>query len=393
MEVRCDLVSGPVYLAGESVACVVTFENKSLGGDSVVVAWASAQLNCFCTVSDSKVTQLPLSLQSHNEQQRKNSKQESNTTSFQPCAGEAGLCVLSTPSKVLACDLALSPGERASFSYSEALPLTAPPSYRGHYLKYSYKLSVGTQLLNSPGPSSLLRVPIRVLSSPGPSTRQPRADTEQEALAQLGPNNPFLEEEGETDSPADLIMQTVQDLTSKRSASYFNIANHAGKVCKFCLFKKNYRLGEDIVGTFDFTVGSLRCVQYSVSLQQLEAIEPGHKAAAEQQDKVITTSKHHEVCLGFSHSHMVLPIPLALSPSFSTPLATVSYSLHFEFVLSPGGLEHQPVPQEEGGSEWQGPTNLNIETMVWDLPIKLFTTYPNHAAQDCQLSSKMVATV
>jgi len=373
------------------VHCLVTFENKSLGGGPLVLAWGSAQLNCFCTVSDSKVAALPLGLQE--EQQRKVSRQETGSTSFQPTKGEAGLCVLSTPSKVLACDLSLCPGERASFSYSELLPPTAPPSYRGHYLKYSYKLSIGTQLLNSTSPASMLRVPLRVLSSPGPSPRQPQGETEQDAQAQLGPNNPFLEEAGEAESPADLIMQTVQDLTSKRSASYFNIANQAGKVCKFCLFKRNYRLGEDIVGTFDFTLGTLRCVQYSVSLQQVEAIEQEHKAAAEQQDKVVTASKHHEVCLGFSHSHMVLPVPLSLSPSFSTSLATVSYSLHFEFVLSTEGLQTQAVPQEEGGSEWQGPTSLNIETMVWDLPIKLFTTYPNHAAQDCQLSSRLVAAV
>ena len=80
-------------------------------------------------------------------------------------------------------------------------------------------------------------------------------------------------------------------MTSRRQASYFNIANSRGKVgfsyfyfcyllllllsspnfptsptfslfsylllllqvCKFCLFKRSYRIGEDIVGTFDFT--------------------------------------------------------------------------------------------------------------------------------------------
>jgi len=30
-----------------------------------------------------------------------------------------------------------------------------------------------------------------------------------------------------------------------------------GKVCKFCLYKKHFKLGEDIVGSFDFTVGEV----------------------------------------------------------------------------------------------------------------------------------------
>ena len=59
-------------------------------------------------------------------------------------------------------------------------------------------------------------------------------------------------------------MQAVQDITSKRRTSYFNIANTKGKLCKFCLFKTDYRLGEDIVASLDFTIGTVECVQYSV---------------------------------------------------------------------------------------------------------------------------------
>ena len=37
-----------------------------------------------------------------------------------------------------------------------------------------------------------------------------------------------------------------------------NVFLFRGKVCKFCLYKRKFRLGEDIVGTFDFTVGEVR---------------------------------------------------------------------------------------------------------------------------------------
>ena len=43
-------------------------------------------------------------------------------------------------------------------------------------------------------------------------------------------------------------------------------------------------------------------------------------------------------------------------------------------------LEKQEIPEEEGGVEWQGPTKLDIETLVWDLPITLHSTFPTHAA-------------
>ena len=196
-------------------------------------------------------------------------------TSFQPTAGEAGLPVLSTPSKILFCDLCLGPGEGRTYSYTETIPHTASPTYRGTAVKYSYKLTIGTQKLNCQ--TSMLRVPIRVLSIAGcrPETGQ------QEVEDRLGPASPFLEEEGVGVSPADLIMQAVQDITSKRRTSYFNIANSRGKVCKFCLYKRSYRLGEDIVGTFDFTAGSVQCVQYSVSLQ----LEQEYRVKEDQQDK------------------------------------------------------------------------------------------------------------
>lgn len=49
--------------------------------------------------------------------------------------------------------------------YREIIPSDAPPSYRGHAVKYSYKITVGTQRVNTA--IKLLRVPFRVLSLSG----------------------------------------------------------------------------------------------------------------------------------------------------------------------------------------------------------------------------------
>ena len=82
------------------------------------------------------------------------------------------------------------------------------------------------------------------------------------------------------------------------------------------------------------TVGTLDCVQYSVSLCMAEKVSGDHKVKEDQQDKILSHSRHHEVSLGFDHSHFVLPVPLQLAPSFSTPVCSVSYYLHFEFVTT-----------------------------------------------------------
>lgn len=46
----------------------------------------------------------------------------------------------------------------------------------------------------------------------------------------------------------------------------YNITNARGKVGKFCLFKLAYKLGEDIVGVFDFTGSTVPCVQVTYYL-------------------------------------------------------------------------------------------------------------------------------
>jgi len=401
MEVECQLQDGPAYLAGEEVKASITFSNPATAEWEVNLAWATVQIHCFCTVNHNKVA-----IHGDKAVGRKSSNPTASggqqPTSFQPTAGEAGVCVLSTPAKILLCDMTLHPGEKCEFQFSETVPPTAPPSYRGAAVKYSYKLTVGTQRLDCSN-VSLLRVPIRVLSVSGVSVPAPHQNGVHERLL-LGPRSPFLEHDNDASdteadgacvaSTADLIMQSVQDITGKRRASYYNIANTRGKVCKFCLFKTDYRLGEDIVASLDFTLGTLQCVQYSVSLCMKEQVHGDYKVKVDQQDKVMCHSKHHEVSIGFSHSHFVLPVPLQLSPSFSTPVCCVSYYLHFEFVTTAEPGAKQEIPKDEGGSEWQGPSKLDIETMVWDLPIKLYTTYPNHAAQGVKsMERRVVGTV
>ena len=137
MEVECRLEGGvAAYLAGEEVRATVVFSlpptadwevrtdrylEEYLQSSKLVqvgLAWATVQLHCFCTVNHTKVAIPGAGPDTRGGAEglitRKNS-----ATSYQPTAGEAGVCVLSTPAKILACDLTLHPGQAATFHYSE----------------------------------------------------------------------------------------------------------------------------------------------------------------------------------------------------------------------------------------------------------------------------------
>ena len=52
-----------------------------------------------------------------------------------------------------------------------------------------------------------------------------------------------------------------QNLSTRKNLTQFNITNARGKVVHFCIYKTSFRLGEDIVATFDFSTAEVPCVQ------------------------------------------------------------------------------------------------------------------------------------
>lgn len=58
-------------------------------------------------------------------------------------------------------------------------------------------------------------------------------------------------------------------------------------------------------------------------------------------------------------------------------LVTLQWRLHFEFVTTTTPIESQSVNSDSSlDSTWQGPSTLDIETMVWDLPISVYPASP-----------------
>lgn len=266
--------------------------------------------------------------------------------------------------------------------YREQIPISSPPTYRGVDIKYYYKINIATQRLGSQ--VQLLQVPIRVLplfiDEDKPEQIAVPCDVTNEELT---PTNPFLDDR-KTISRVEIALENLQNITARRRPNFYVITNRRGKVGRFCLFKPFYKLGEDIVGTLDFSSRTVRCVQLSVTLQCEEVlfnkndskkqneVENAEKSAKESSTGRITNfTKHHEICLGLMQTQMILPIPLYVTPTFSTPLVEVRWRLHFQFVTSTNADLFPPGADVEN---WSGPQNIEIETMVWNLPITVYST-------------------
>jgi len=370
LEVVASLPRGPVFLAGEKLQCDVVFTNTSTDNQAKdeVLAWSSVQMICQCTVSESRVI-LPV--------KRELSTEEASTTggetSFIPNKGERGLTVLCTKPKILFCDLTLSPGQSRSYTFEEVVPTDAPPSFRGQAVKYSYKVIVGTQRLEKA--TKMLRVPFRVLVLYGLNDISVYNETTEE----ITPSNPFLNNQRKENSVLDVALQIISTVTARKTPHSYNITNSRGRVAKFLLFKQAYKLGEDIVGMFDFTEGNVPCVQYSVTLQSEEQISEECRRKPSQGTAVTSYVKHQEMCVHTDRTHINIPIPLTSTPGFITDIVCLRWRLHFEFVTS---MDEMNIALEDDGEErqWQGPSMLNVETMIWDLPIKVFPTNPIHAS-------------
>lgn len=390
IEVQAKLLRDVVYVAGDSVECLVTFTNKQHdancnepNGNSIKrmpenIAWASAQIHCHCSVDESKV-RFPKS--PSQEQMATGSKD----TSFIPCRGEGekGYVVFSSKPKILFCDLRLLPGESKSFMYKEVIPSSVPPSYKGQAVRYAYKVTIGAQRVNAL--TRLLRIPIKVFVIEG------LMEALKERLAKAAPSNPFLPT-ASRQSVLEVAVDFLEDLTSRRRPSYYNVTHQNGRVVRFCLLKSCFRLGEDIVGMFDFSEATVPCVQYSVTLQSEEHISAAASATGEAVLSIVGHCRQHAFCLHLRTTHLHLPVPLHVTPTFGSDIAELRWKLHFEFVMTTSPVM-QPGQHVMSSDDWQPPAVLDVQTMVWDLPICLYPTHPGHVSSALKAPSQMTLQI
>ncbi|XP_030374487.1 RAB6A-GEF complex partner protein 2 [Scaptodrosophila lebanonensis] len=418
IEIKAKLVraDSAIYATGERVECLIEFTHKVFGEEEKNtqrnantaslenLAWASAQLHCYRKTSYStpgadKSAELAELI---------------GRTALDAVTQAPGEVIVATKPKILFCDLKLQPGETKMYFFNEFVPRDGPPTYRGHDIRYFYKITIATQRVKSK--VQTLTVPIRVLPISiiaRPDELPCTAETNEE----LAPTNPFLEKREL--SELEISWHHLKNVTARRAPKFYRISNKHGFVGRFCLFKPAYKLGEDIVGSLDFSNCQVRCVQFSVKLQQQElpirpqstvpqsqsssvsdeasslnsfdlasvasgiAVDNMHKSATsgsvrdrevpEPTGKLTTIATAHQVCYATLQTQVVVPIPLHVTPTFRTDLVDVKWRLHFEFVTSTMMGFGVPNPVE---GELKAPAELPVETMVWNLPLTIYAANP-----------------
>ncbi|EDV44336.1 uncharacterized protein Dana_GF18927 [Drosophila ananassae] len=423
IEIKAKLLraDSAIYATGERVECLIEFTHKVFqeepaGGGTRSrnandasqenLAWASAQLHCYRKTSYSNPS----------ADRTAELTEMIGRTALDAVTQAPGEVIVATKPKILFCDLRLQPGETKMYFFNEFVPRDGPPTYRGHDIRYFYKITIATQRVKSK--VQTLTVPIRVLPIPI-IARPDELPVTVETNEELAPTNPFLEKR--EISELEISWHHLKNVTARRAPKFYRISNKRGFVGRFCLFKPAYKLGEDIVGSLDFGQCQVRCVQFSVKLQQQElpirpqivqnqslqsqssmgddvssinsfdmaSIASGvvadnlHKSAtsgsARDKDapapsgKLSTISTSHQVCYATLQTQVVVPIPLHVTPTFRTDLVDVRWRLHFEFVTTT--LMDFGVPNPEHG-ELKAPAELPVETMVWNLPVTVYAANP-----------------
>jgi hypothetical protein len=180
-------------------------------------------------------------------------------------------------------------------------------------VKYSYKITIGTQRINEP--TKLLKIPLRVLNI-DVAQREKRISPE---------SSPFA-----TDSASNAVNRALHQLlasASLRNTRTFNIASKKGPVVRIIMMKEAYRLGEEISGSLDFSSGTVPCQQVSVTLQSEERVpEECWVNHTRIEPRCIGHTRHHECCLHTSRVQFMLPIPFTATPQFTTKLGQSSWN-------------------------------------------------------------------
>lgn len=192
----------------------------------------------------------------------------------------------------------------------------------------------------------------------------------------------------------------------------YKVTTDRGQVCTLSLGRNSFKLGDEVVAGLDFTPGSVPCTQLCASLQTIEEISEECRLGLGRDDAegpVTSIAKHHIVTLCVNKTQVSSPIPLRVlaqhptasfarfdspfrsqprphsSPTLVVPLLAIQYPgtwvavhlkwrLHFEFVTT--DCEALKSGEAEEGGTWEAPREVETETLVWDLPLKVFPSNP-----------------
>lgn len=372
------------------------------------LAWCVVQIHCLLHFDDNKIKITKKDTKILKEQQILKNNITNRDTSFNPLKDERGQVVFSTKPKFLFCDLKLKRNESQLFHFSDNLPDYSPPSYNGTAIKYFYKITIGIQRVNST--IQLLRMPIKVLNIQNEAKKLNDSQNSNFSNSQTGDEEVFSGSINQTSDQIDSnnpqvkqneiinsILHKLDCLSSNRTLNSYIITNHLGKLGKFCIFKSIFKLGEDIIGYFDLTDGEIPCVQFTVTLQSEEIVNEDYRITKKGLSKcsshLTNYSQCQEFCLHSQNAQISLPIPLTITPTFETNLITLNWRLYFEFVTTKTDELSNEIYEDDNGRLELSPKELNVQTMIWELPITILPTNPSKIGQGLQLPDTSIIIV
>ena len=150
-----------------------------------------------------------------------------------------------------------------------------------------------------------------------------RQDRAAIASTQSGPtktDNPFVSSSRTDIDSLSTALDALQSLTSRTHRNIYNISNSRGRVCRLILFKNNFKLGEDILGTIDFDHTDVPCVQFTATLQSEEILNPIYRRKSSQTSNITSYTKQSEFSLSTSQTYLSVSIPLSCAPTFTMDL-------------------------------------------------------------------------
>eukprot|EP00039_Didymoeca_costata_P002877 m.63371 g.63371 ORF g.63371 m.63371 type:complete len:416 (-) comp11577_c0_seq3:37-1284(-) len=401
VEIHARLLGDGVVFAGEDIECTIEFKNNSKS-DKAEVAWATAQIHCTCSMTQARGPGTP--------EKRTTVQHTSQEYAYSPTRGERGTLQYQTPAQILFCDVVLNPNESRTFKYKGTIPFRAPPSYRGDAVAYTHKVAIGFQRVGEA--SELLRLPVRVLPLDATLLDACRRESavvatenakrRRESAVQLSdsggsetpPIDPFLVREVSDGLlySRETVIHAISSLARRKTPKTFKIGSaNNNSVVRFHLAKPSFKIGEDIVGWFDFQGLSSPCYQVSVVLESIETFETPEKEDAPARESIKEYSKWSHFCRHLTSTTLTLPIPLKATPQFSTDIVQVEWRLSFEFVLEcQNPVSEDPNTDIKENEQTDAnldddddvitcaPELIDVETLRWNLPISVLPTHPSN---------------
>uniref|UniRef100_A0A183CRF9 Movement protein n=1 Tax=Globodera pallida TaxID=36090 RepID=A0A183CRF9_GLOPA len=215
-----------------------------------------------------------------------------------------------------------------------------------HFAKYLWYVSVATQQVDAP--IKMVQLPIKVLS----------VGIDVSAVKQSEPTgNPFLGNDFKSPSIVEIAVSRIEEVCSIRKQRFYEIKSGGRLIAAVVIFRNVFKLGDDVVGRFEFPQEEVQCLQALVRAESVHVFGTEHMVTAFVRE-----------------THFKLQLPMNAVPSFTTESVKVRWRLRFEFVTTP-----QKVMEQKGDRLQTLADDLDIETMKWDLPISVLSCNPFNA--------------